>query len=309
MDSSEPMHLGSPLEPNVISSPTHQSGHGQQFLPGFLMGNFSQVSPQKASNVNQNLSRPKQQQTLSPIFGLRTTKAYQKDTTQRCDDHIRVISHCSESHLKEKGVAPPLATLMDELAMLDRHAGQSDRLSSNYSPPRNFSPVGMSLEKSHLPLETSISPSSVDLTTPTTITSAWVTVFGFPPQQTSLVLKQFSQFGTILTYCVAGGNGNWVHINYKTLLEAKRALSRNGRVVCNNMMLGVLPCKISPCNELDQALLEGKQKSIASPAITCRKTLPSRNLTAINSSSPQVNDLTPHKSNVMITKAMDFLFG
>lgn len=36
--------------------------------------------------------------------------------------------------------------------------------------------------------------------------------------------------------------GNWIHLLYENKIQARRALSRNGRVYNGNMMVGVVPC-------------------------------------------------------------------
>lgn len=37
-------------------------------------------------------------------------------------------------------------------------------------------------------------------------------------------------------------DGNWMHIKYQNKLQARCALSRNGRVFGDNIMVGVMPC-------------------------------------------------------------------
>ncbi|CAG0893762.1 unnamed protein product [Darwinula stevensoni] len=67
----------------------------------------------------------------------------------------------------------------------------------------------------------------------------WVTVFGFPSGATSYILNQFGALGTIDEHDIPG-NGNWIHLHYQTPLQASKALSRNGRVLTNHIMVGVL---------------------------------------------------------------------
>jgi nuclear pore complex protein Nup53 len=77
----------------------------------------------------------------------------------------------------------------------------------------------------------------------------WVTVFGFPPPASSYVLEQFSQYGTILRHSVSA-DGNWMHLLFQSRLQAKKALSKNGKVYGNGIMIGVQPC-------IDKAVMEG----------------------------------------------------
>ena len=36
--------------------------------------------------------------------------------------------------------------------------------------------------------------------------------------------------------------GNWLHIQYQTKMQAQKALSKNGKVLANSLMVGVMPC-------------------------------------------------------------------
>jgi hypothetical protein len=71
--------------------------------------------------------------------------------------------------------------------------------------------------------------------------SHWVTVFGFPPNATSYIIEQFSQYGTIIRHEMTS-EGNWVHLQYQTKLQARKALSKNGKVYGEGVMVGVQPC-------------------------------------------------------------------
>lgn len=68
----------------------------------------------------------------------------------------------------------------------------------------------------------------------------WITVFGFPQSATSYVLQEFSVYGQILKH--TSTQGNWLHIQYQTKLQAQKALSKNGKVLANNIMVGVMKC-------------------------------------------------------------------
>jgi len=58
----------------------------------------------------------------------------------------------------------------------------------------------------------------------------WITVFGFNNSATSFILKQFRQYGIILQHVINQDGGNWIHIQYKTKIQAKKAMSKNGKV-------------------------------------------------------------------------------
>ncbi|GJQ70515.1 hypothetical protein Trydic_g22921 [Trypoxylus dichotomus] len=54
----------------------------------------------------------------------------------------------------------------------------------------------------------------------------WVTVFGFPPSSTSLVLAQLMNCGCIVEKKFPT-QGNWVHLKYSSIHEASKALALN----------------------------------------------------------------------------------
>jgi hypothetical protein len=70
----------------------------------------------------------------------------------------------------------------------------------------------------------------------------WVTVFGFPPSQASYILKYFQNYGEIVRHHMNPGQCNWIHLQYQTKLQAQMALSKNGKIVGGNLMVGVVPC-------------------------------------------------------------------
>ena len=59
----------------------------------------------------------------------------------------------------------------------------------------------------------------------------WITVFGFTSSATAFILKQFRQYGVILQTVMNQEGGNWIHIQYKTKIQARKALSKNGKVI------------------------------------------------------------------------------
>lgn len=82
----------------------------------------------------------------------------------------------------------------------------------------------------------------------------WITVFGFPQSATSYVLQEFSIYGQIVRH--ASTQGNWLHIQYQTKLQAQKALSKNGKVLANNIMVGVMKC-------IDKSVMSGQTASHA----------------------------------------------
>lgn len=66
----------------------------------------------------------------------------------------------------------------------------------------------------------------------------WVTIFGFPAMSASYVLQKFSHFGTIICHKNVKSDGNYMHVKYESSIQAKKALSRNGKILSGNIMIG-----------------------------------------------------------------------
>ncbi|KAJ8050761.1 Nucleoporin NUP35 [Holothuria leucospilota] len=151
----------------------------------------------------------------------------------------------------------------------------------------------------------------------------WVTVFGFPPAAASYILQQFSQYGNIQKHVVAS-NGNWMHLQFSSKLQAKKALSKNGKIFGGNIMIGATPC-------IDKGVMEGGKENLYStnlagtptnkrtlsiteePDLTKRKT-PIRPLTAayqaVSSNHEVLPDHnTPQKSSTVLSKTLEYMFG
>uniref|UniRef100_A0A8C3JBK4 Nucleoporin NUP35 n=1 Tax=Calidris pygmaea TaxID=425635 RepID=A0A8C3JBK4_9CHAR len=69
----------------------------------------------------------------------------------------------------------------------------------------------------------------------------WVTVYGFNQASASYILHHFSQYGKILKH-VMSNTGNWMHICYQSKLQARKALSTDGRIFGDCIRIGVKPC-------------------------------------------------------------------
>ncbi|XP_054070638.1 nucleoporin NUP35-like [Rissa tridactyla] len=87
--------------------------------------------------------------------------------------------------------------------------------------------------------------------------AAWVTVFGFPQASASYLLLRFAQYGNILKHVVSD-TGNWMHICYQSKLQARKALSKDGRIFGECIRIGVKPCT-------DKTVMENFERSSASP--------------------------------------------
>lgn len=86
---------------------------------------------------------------------------------------------------------------------------------------------------------------SVNCLSPPTVrpTKHWITVYGFSPAATSMILTHFAQCGTILEKVFPPQSGNWVHIRFASSLECEKALNYHERILANSLMIGVTYCK------------------------------------------------------------------
>ncbi|KAK9282271.1 hypothetical protein L1049_005185 [Liquidambar formosana] len=69
----------------------------------------------------------------------------------------------------------------------------------------------------------------------------WVTVYGFSPGDTNLVLREFEKCGVILKHVPGPRDANWMHILYQNRSDAQKALSKNGMQINGVLIIGVKP--------------------------------------------------------------------
>ncbi|KAL2493136.1 Nuclear pore complex protein [Abeliophyllum distichum] len=67
----------------------------------------------------------------------------------------------------------------------------------------------------------------------------WVTVYGFSPADTNLVLWEFEKCGGILKHVPGPREANWMHILYQNRFDARKALSKNGMEINGVLIVGV----------------------------------------------------------------------
>ncbi|XP_077499852.1 nucleoporin 35 [Amblyomma americanum] len=128
----------------------------------------------------------------------------------------------------------------------------------------------------------------------------WVTVFGFQPGASSCMLQQFSQYGTIVKYKVSS-EGNWMYLCYQSRLQAKKALSKNGKVFGARTMVGV-----KPGGPPDEPI------HISSKENTSREARPLVQAYRASASGRQVTlpeTPTPHRDTSVVSRALEYLIG
>ncbi|XP_074645739.1 nucleoporin NUP35-like [Tubulanus polymorphus] len=246
------------------------------------------------------------------------------------------------SQRKDKTAAPPVQGLYDQITTPGGAASSpfhghnqpdfnSSQLNSSSIYNRSINRVPQTgLLFNNAPPQTvtatASSPTQIDpfytqgeaITPDEVLNETWVTIFGFPPAATSFILQQFSQYGNILNHVISA-EGNWMHIQYQSKIQAKKALSKNGKVFGNGIMVGVQMCiDVSVMNVGNQC----NQSNLNTPITGARGTpiggaargTPIRPLTAAYiaaSSDHQVTNqcTTPQKNSGIIGKAMEYMFG
>ncbi|XP_038053352.1 nucleoporin NUP35-like isoform X2 [Patiria miniata] len=344
----EPMTLGSPT--SMGSSHQVPGSHSNLFLPGYLMGEMGpSVSPSSSRLWSSSRSSPPRGVTPSTLgprdggsgLGRSDSRMSQRPAVTRTP--------------KDKTGAPPVAGLFDnvdalkgspavggvygetpEKRQLDLSMSKTPLPTSSYAAgtpanSRMFSPA-QTPQSQFGARQTPSSPAQIDpfytqgeaITPDVQLDETWITIFGFPPAATSYVLQQFSQYGSIVRH-VAASSGNWLHMQYSSKLQAKKALSKNGKVFGGNIMVGVMPC-------IDKSVMEGGDQCNASTLqsntpsrypmtpqaeeveASQRPTSSIRPLTAAYKAASSNHEViqggsTPKKSSNVVSKTLEYMFG
>ncbi|KAM9485859.1 nucleoporin NUP35-like isoform 1-T1 [Salvelinus alpinus] len=302
----EPMTLGSPTSP--------KPGPGAQFLPGFLMGDLpAPVTPQPRSFGVMEMRSPFQAGGSPPKPVVPTPK--------------------------DKSGAPPVRSIYDDLSSpaigMSPMGAHKQPFSMMQNPLSGYMAVTPGAASSLFsPASTgqqaksTMSPAQVDpfftqgdaLSSEDHLDDTWITVFGFPPASASYILLQFAQYGNITKH-VMSNTGNWMHFQYQSKLQARKALSKDGKIFGEAIMIGVKPC-------IDKNVMESSDRgstssgSVFTPPV--RNGTPSHHVSTprssmrplsvaykASSSDYQVvaDRQTPRKDDSLVSKAMEYMFG
>lgn len=119
----------------------------------------------------------------------------------------------------------------------------------------------------------------------------WVTIFGFSADMESQALREFRRHGDIVR--TVPGKGNWVHILYRTSLQAQVALYRTWRILSGtDVMVGAVSCtEPDVARQEDDAVERGFL--VASPSAASTPVPPS--------SSPETSAKLHHRSPASAT--------
>ncbi|XP_027126770.1 nuclear pore complex protein NUP35 [Coffea arabica] len=143
----------------------------------------------------------------------------------------------------------------------------------------------------------------------------WVTVYGFSPIDTNLVLREFEKCGVILKHVPGPRDANWMHILYQNRADALKALSKNGMQINGVLIIGVKP--VDPMQR--QALNE----RINNLGFMTLPPAPSNRISESNlsraspypyylqngSASKQAGGTVAAPSKSLVSKVVDLMFG
>lgn len=143
----------------------------------------------------------------------------------------------------------------------------------------------------------------------------WVTVYGFSPGDTNLVLREFEKCGVILKHVPGPRNANWMHILYQNRADARKALSKNGAQINGVLIVGVRPVDPVQCQALDERAnnqgfmpLPMSSSNLNTEQTSSRTTARPYYLQNGNSTAKQSGAIaSPAKS--VVTRVMDLMFG
>jgi len=349
-NSSQQQHLfESPLPGSggmFTASPEHHQGYlsssgSSAYLPNYLLGGTASPSatgqyskPHIGHSVQSAHSEMSQRFSSSQL-----SLSEQKSSRKR-------FSPLLQHSIREKSSnGPPVEGLFDhERNSIDEiytasswNSVTPSRSLSTNSTQRLMTP-GSSIYDADASVNSSVfkprsdmmlqSPAQIDpfytqgenLSTTDILDETWVTVFGFPPSLVGYILEEFSHYGSIMRKETMN-NVNWLHVQYQTKIQAKKALSKNGKVLNGNIMIGVMQC-------IDKEIMMGDKPDVGlnrsvigppsvrkTPSTTTPKQSAIRPLSAAYHAAASQTKIvqegkgTPQRNNSMISRAMEYVFG
>lgn len=151
----------------------------------------------------------------------------------------------------------------------------------------------------------------------------WVTVFGFSPGDTNMVLREFEKCGMVLRHVPGPRDANWMHILYQSRHDAQKALMKHGQQLNSVLIIGVKPVDPWQRQYLNENTNENYQGSATLPfpsqpaaagGFSTRSVLaplPGNSMPngSCNESSRGASGAIASPAKSALSKVMDLMFG
>lgn len=143
----------------------------------------------------------------------------------------------------------------------------------------------------------------------------WITVYGFSPGDTNVVLREFEKCGVILKHIPGPREANWMHILYQNRADAQKALNKNGMQINGVLIVGVKPVDPMQRQALNERLNNQGFMPLPPPINGSRDLVPRRSsphryyLQNGTSSKNQSGGAIASPAKSVVSKIMDLMFG
>jgi len=318
----------------AMNSSLSGTGSGTGFLPGYLMGEYSQqgtgrlVSPTKLNrSISQNVAGTPQTPIGTPSVQNRVN-GFLTPTTPASQIQTPGGSLRNATNDKQTAGGPPTSGLYSTPKQRRAlHAAASVNTGNNTPKTSLLGTPVNGIQNQSINTPSNQFNTSIDELGNSSCHegSTWVTIFGFPSSAASYILQQFSQCGTVLQHHIPA-NGNWMNIRFQTKMQAQSALGRNGRIMGGTLMIGVVPCQgdtnsnsmLNNSNILDQKSSAGRldnsnvaniSSSLGNTTNKSIRPLTQAYKAAQSEHEVSMSSHTPSKNDGLVTRAMEYIFG
>ncbi|XP_068637433.1 nuclear pore complex protein NUP35 [Aristolochia californica] len=146
----------------------------------------------------------------------------------------------------------------------------------------------------------------------------WVTVYGFSPGDTNLVLREFEKCGAILRHVPGPREANWMHILYQNRFDAQKAQSKNGLQINGVLIIGVKQLDPGQRQFLDEKLNTTNQGFMVlppKPSGSASRVTPSKAsphpyyLQSANDNARRSVGAIASPAKSAVSKIMDLMYG
>lgn len=104
-----------------------------------------------------------------------------------------------------------------------------------------------------------------------------ITVFGIPPEEREAALKVLRSCGEIMHHGTFGQDyTNFLHVKFSNTLEARKALSLNGKPISMHTIIGTRPIAPEQLDKIEKYLHGREPWDLSNAPVAHRPALPSR---------------------------------